>query len=293
MQLSLLAEKYVRENGLHSRQIVSNCKRFERISGITDPRKISAKLLAAFREACLAVRLSAVTTEKTITDVVTILSLVTERPEIGKRLKQPRPKPNPATLSDLDAVFRAATSQRIRRWLAIAYWTGLRLADTVALYCSLSRPGNVIRHQAHKTGLNHCWPVPAWFTQWIPQVEPQTGYSTGWFAKLLRDELAETCLRAELPVITPKQIRQASITEWSRANATAGSIVHGCGLGVLAHYVDPLSVLESAAPRVRLPACFGACQSQGAEDTLLQYFRRLDPAAQSLITGTAERLAMG
>jgi hypothetical protein len=93
--------------------------------------------------------------------------------------------------------------------------------------------------------------------------------------------------------MTPKQIRQTSVTEWTRANATAGAIVHGSGLGVMAHYLDPLSVLESAAPRVRLPSCFGACTETASEDTLLSHFRRLDPAAQGLIAGTAERLAAG
>jgi len=95
-------------------------------------------------------------------------------------------------------------------------------------------------------------------------------------------------------VITPQNIRQASITEWSRSNATAGAIIHGCGLGVLAHYLDPLSVLESAAPRVRVPAAMrGDCKSEESEATLLIHFRRMDAAAQGIISATAERLSAG
>ena len=73
----------------------------------------------------------------------------------------------------------------------------------------------------------------------------------------------------------------------------AGAILHGSGLsGVMRHYIDPLSVLESAAPRVRLPDCFGATAGD-VESTLVANFRRLDTAAQGLIAGTAERLAAG
>jgi hypothetical protein len=60
----------------------------------------------------------------------------------------------------------------------------------------------------------------------------------------------------------------------------------------MAHYLDPLSILESASPRVRLPSCFGASSPTG-EESLLSNFRRLDPAGQGLVTMTLERLAAG
>lgn len=294
MRLSEHAAAYVRANGLRAKVIVSNCRRFERVTGITDPEKISGPVLVAFRQASLAMALSHVTIEKTVTDVITIVkSVLGEIPEAGKRLRQPRPVPRPIPLSDFDAVFSAAASQRLRRWMAIAYWTGLRISDTIEVYVSINEPCDVLRHKASKTGLLHCWPVPSWLHVWMPRVEPLTGYSTAWFGEMLRDELAETCARAGVTIATPKQIRQASINAWTNANATAGAIVHGCGLGVMGHYIDPLSVLESAAPRVRLPECFGACKDGDSESNLLAHFRRLDPAAQGLIAGTAERLAAG
>jgi integrase len=293
MRLSEHAAEYVRANGLRARVIVSNCQRFERLTGISEPDRISEALLVAFRQAAIAMAFSHVTIEKTVTDVCTILrSVVGKIPEIGKRLRRPRPEPKPVPLSDIDAIFAAASSQRLRRWLAIAYWTGLRLSDSIEVYVTCNAACDVLRHRASKTGLNHCWPVPEWLKEWLPRVEPHTGYSTPWFGELIRHELSETCERASVRHATPKQIRQASITEWTRANATAGAIVHGSGLGAMAHYLDPLSVLESAAPRVRLPSCFGSAHAD-TESTLLTHFRRLDPAAQSLITGTAERLAAG
>lgn len=293
MNLSQHAEKYVIDNGLRSQMIASNCRRFERLTGILEPDGVSLPVLQAFRSACLATGLSNVTTEKTITDVMTIVKHVLGTiPACGKRLKQPRPEPHPVSISDLDAIFTAAKSQRMKRWLCLAYWTGLRLADSAELYDCLSKPAEVIRHLAAKTGLSHAYPVPAWLSRWLTGNEPERRSQNAWFCKLLRDELAQTCDAASVAVVTPKQIRQASITEWSRSNATAGAIIHGCGLGVLSHYLDPLSVLESAAPRVRVPAAMrGDCTTDDNETTLMTHFRRLDSAAQQLISMTAQRLA--
>lgn len=294
MQLSDHAAAYVRDNSLRALVIVSNCRRFERVTGITDPAQISLPVLVAFRQAAMAMSLSPVTIEKTITDVSTIVKSVSGKlPEPGKRLRQPRPEPRPITLSDFSAVFESASSKRLQRWMALAYWTGLRISDTVRMYVTCNEAADVLRHKASKTGHWHCWPVPQWLREWMPRVEPLSGYSTAWFAEMLRDELAATCERAGVTHTTPKQIRQASVNAWTNANATAGAIVHGCGLGVMSHYIDPLSVLESAAPRVRLPQCFGACTTEDTEANLLSSFRRLDPAAQGLIAGTAERLAAG
>ncbi len=294
MQLSALAEKYVSDHGLRARTIVSNCLRFERISGLTDVEKISTEVLVAFRQACLAMALSNVTTEKTITDVTTIVKHTLGKiPEVGKRLRQPRPEPKPAALDAIDAIWEASRSKRLQRWLAITYWTGLRVSDSVEVYSLTTKPVDVLRHKASKTGLHHCWPVPDWLKPWLEPVEPPCMASIAWFGEMIRDELAETAARAKVTHCTPKNIRQASITAWTNANATAGAIVHGSGLGVMAHYLDPLSVLQSAAPRVRLPSCFGAVQSEPEEATLLSFYRKLDPAAQGLISGTAQRLASG
>jgi hypothetical protein len=38
---------------------------------------------------------------------------------------------------------------------------------------------------------------------------------------------------------------------------------------------------------------FSSSESASTDDALLSHFRRLDPAAQGLIAGTAERLAAG
>jgi integrase len=294
MRLSGYAEKYIAENGLRARVIVSNCTRFERLTGLSDPAIISLPVIVGFRQAAMAIALSPVTIEKTVTDVLTIVRYACGCiPEVGKRLKRARPNPSPAAIDRIEAVWKAAQSERLRRWLALVYWTGLRVSDSVQLYWSLKEPCDVLRFTASKTGIHHVWPIPRWLHKFMRPVESHTGHCSMWFSRLLRDELADTCVQANVAVFTPKNLRQASIGEWTAANATAGAIVHGVGLGVMSHYLDPLMVLQSAAPRVRLPACFGASTSATSEESLLSNFRRLDPSAQSLITGTAERLAAG
>ena len=293
MRLSDHAEKYVKDNQLRARTIAANCRRFERVTGISDAALISTKLLNAFRQACVALKLSTDTIEKTITDVSTIVKHVCgSLPDAGKRLKRKRPDPNPVPIEDLDAMFFASPIW-LQKWIAIDYWTGARLADSVKLFLLLDAPRDVVTLNAEKTGLRHQWPVPPWLATWMRPIESPIKKPTLYFRKVLSSAIAQACSDAGVTAVTAKQFRQRSITEWTRANATAGAIVHGSGLGVMAHYLDPLSVLESAAPRVRLPACFGACSQEASEATLLDHYRRLDPSAQGLMFGMAERLAAG
>jgi hypothetical protein len=164
----------------------------------------------------------------------------------------------------------------------------------VRIFRTASSNADCLRLKADKTGVSHVWPIPEWLRAWLvlPGEHPLGGVSLH-FTNKIRDGLTDLCLLAGVDRFTPQQLRQRSINEWTKANATAGQIVHGCGLGVMAHYLDPLSILESAAPRVRLPACFGVSLGAGQEDALLSNFRRLDPAGQGLVTMTLERLAAG
>lgn len=159
--------------------------------------------------------------------------------------------------------------------------------DCAARLAGQSLP-SVLRVVASKTQRAHAWPVPAWLQTLWTGTAPPWHRSTDFWRKTLRDAISHVCDTAHVARWTPKQLRQRSITEWTRANATAGQLVHGCGIGVLSHYLDPLSVLEAAAPMVRLPACFGATVDSG--ERLSQAYRRLDPQGRELILTTAERL---
>jgi len=292
MTLSEHAAQYVQSNGLRAHTITSNCRRWERITGITDVARITTPGLRGFREACLALQLAHDTIEKTITDVLTIVKHVTGVvTDHGKRLQNKRPNPKPVPIADLELIF-AASPDWLQKWIVLDYWTAARLSDSVDVFLIARQPADMIVHQASKTSLVHRWPVPRWLGEWMRPVDSPIRRNTLHFRKVIEFSLARCCDAAGVPIVTPKQLRQRSITEWTRANATAGAIVHGCGLGVMAHYLDPLSVLESAAPRVRLPACFGATPTTST-DTLVRNFGRMDPAAQQMMVGLSERLAAG
>ncbi len=286
MRFAELAQEYRTRNGLRAETIVKNCRRWDRFG-----LPVTTEGLTAFRQQAMAAGLSPETIEKTVTDVLTVHQSQGHKLEPGKRLRRPAPEPKPVPLATIDAVWKVSPHW-FRRWLVLTYWTAARCEDSLRIFRTVTSHTETIRLKANKTSRNHVWPVPSWMTAWltIPSEHPLNGVSLH-FTNVLRDGLTLLCEQAGVERVTPQQLRQRSITEWSRANATAGAIVHGCGLGVLAHYIDPLQILESAAPRVRLPECFGACTQAGSEDTLISNFRRLDPAAQSLIVGTTERLA--
>jgi len=292
MFLSFQAAEYVRTNGLRSFMIASNCRRFERVMQVQQCSDIKSEMLAAFRERCRASCLSPVTIEKTITDVCTVIKFatgVTFSP--GKRLRRPKPKPKPVALETINAAYLHATPW-LQQWLALTLWTGLRLRDSLRLQLSLPTSDPVLYWEASKTGYVHQYPVPAWLSE-IISVRHKLPYqhAEGWTAKILKQHLQAACLAAGVTYFHPKLMRQRSVNEWSNANATAGSLIHGSGIGVLQHYLDPLTVLQAAAPRVAVPAAMlGNHKPGGAEETLLTNFRRLDPQAQNLISDTAERL---
>lgn len=289
------AAAYCSRHGLKSKILIVNCRRFSRYLPETPPECITSETLQTFREKAMQDALSHVTIEKTVTDVCTVVkAMLGKTLEPGKRLRQSRPQPQPVPIESVDAVFRIAVPW-LRQWLVLTYWTGLRLQDAIAAQIRLPATGSVLQWKASKTGHSHQYPLPEWIRPHL-QVRQSLGaaYSRHWLQSLVYQHLSAACEAAKVPRFTPQQIRQRSITEWSRANATAGRLIHGCGIGVLSHYIDPLSVLESAAARVRVPSCMlGVCKQVDTEGTLIDNFRKLDPQAQGLISSTAERLAAG
>lgn len=294
MQLTSATTAYCTKQRLRSRTLSHNATRFAHFCGDMEVCEITDSVIEHFRKLALESALSAWTIEKTITDVLTVLHASQVMTAAGTRLRLPRPIPRPVALTDIAAAWESAAPW-LRQWMAIAYWTGLRLADSLRLQLSLSgNPPDTLQLHASKTGHLHQWPVPAWLKTHLAPRSLPFGKPNDHAMQLVRTCLTCASRDSVSADFCPKQLRQRALTEWSKANGMAGAILHGSGLsGVMRHYVDPLSVLESAAPRVRIPACFGDCQTQGSEDALLSHFRRLDPAAQGLISGTAERLATG
>jgi len=50
----------------------------------------------------------------------------------------------------------------LRQYLALAYWSCLRIADCLRLQAALTPPWDVLRWTANKTQHAQAWPVPAW-----------------------------------------------------------------------------------------------------------------------------------
>jgi hypothetical protein len=177
------------------------------------------------------------------------------------------------------------------------YHCCFRLADILRLQCEgIATDATVIRLQAHKTHRNHAFPVPQWLSQYLGPVRLPFACGNDHAATIMRAELDRVSALAKVHRVYPRNIRQAGITAWSQANGMAGAIAHGSGLSgsVLQHYVSSLQVLTAAAPRVRVPACMrGDCNTDDIESTLITHFRRMDAAAQTIITSTAERLSAG
>lgn len=285
------ASLYLSTRSLVRREPLYSARRFARLISDIPAGEVGATDLNRLRDVMQSRGFAARTIESTVADLLTVIHAVTGR-EVskGSRVHVPRPEPKPVPLSSLDAIWKHCEPW-LQSWLAVTYWTGLRISDSIRA-CNGTLPAECLRFQASKTGRNHVWPVPQWLRSWWPETFPLPR-ATDFNLRTLRRAIAAACTAATVPLWHPQQLRQRSITEWSRANATAGAIVHGCGLGVLAHYVDPLSVLESAAPRVRVPASMLGTHQAAPEESLLSAWRRCDPQARDLVTATAERMAAG
>ena len=291
--LTDIAVRYVRDNNLAGRTPIYSAARFVRMVGDLRPDEITTEHLCQYRTKCVTAKLSAKTIESSIGNLLTIIKGATgQKIDPGKRLRLKRPKPSPVPDKAIEAVYTIAP-QWLRGWIALTTWTGLRLGDGVRAIMDVggTDPGSVLRIHSTKTWKEHVFPMPEWLREIVIRSPFPREYCLENTKKLVRAQIALLCREAGVSTWTPKQLRQRAVTEWTSANATAGAILHGCGLGVLHHYLDPLTVLESAASRVKLPDCFEV--TENGEESLLTSYRRLDPSAQGLIGSMAERLAAG
>ena len=122
-------------------------------------------------------------------------------------------------------------------------------------------------------------------------VELQFRSATAWAARMQRNRLAEYCLSVGVAKITPKQLRQRCVTQWTRANGAAGAIIHGKSLGVLDSYADQQELLLEAMPKVVMPAAFklraGIVEKPASEsDDPFKLFQQLDEKTRAVLRQT-------
>ena len=286
------ARNYLSHANIRRREPLYSANRFARLIGDISAEDITTDHLQQYRDTAAGIGLSARTVESSISDLITVIRHQTGRTvPAGRRLKSPSPDPQPVTFDALNAIWPHCDPW-LQQWIAISYWTCLRLADVQRMQLQLSQldtAGESLRWSSSKTRHRFTWPIPDWLRQHLQPV-PLPFYAPNDFGqKLLRQVLTSICKTADVDRWTPKQLRQRAISEWCRADAMAGRLIHGTGIGVLRHYVDPLTVLEQHQHKVRLPACFGAGDTTATD--LADQIRRLDPDAQQLIQATISRIA--
>jgi hypothetical protein len=258
------------------------------------PEDITHDDLTEFIRAAYAIQLSPSSIKGTIAAIRTLVK------DAGRSIavpivRVPPPDPKCFPSSTIDAIW-PHLSVWGKQHVALTYHCCFRLDDIIRLQLSgVPADLDIITLQASKTQRRHAIPVPVWLRQWLGAVNLPFSGVNDWTQAIIRAELDRCCHLASIVRILPSQIRKAGLTAWGQANGMAGEIVHGCGLsGVMRHYIDRISILESAATRVRIPDCFrGSMLPESDETTLLNNFRRMDPTAQRIISTTAERLAAG
>lgn len=289
MQLTNAALQYVQQNEIKKTPIYS-ANRFAKYVGDVEVESINQFVIDKFESAARAAGLSAWTIKGTTKDVRTLAIAHGCEVKLKTHSKPQRPMPNPVSLSDLDAIY-PHLKPCSKQWLVLSFWTAVRLADAINWQIEgLDVKAETLRRRASKTGHAQVWPFPAWLRPHLHPIPLYYGTSGDWSSAMLRADLETASLAGNVKRVTPKRVRQAALLSWSQSSAMAGSIVHGSGLSILDHYLDPLQILESAAPRVKLPTCFGAGEPSD-DEAMTAAYRRLDPQARKMISDMALRLA--
>jgi len=253
-----------------ARKLLHDRYRWAAHSGDPPLRLLTADGFDRFRASALAAGYSRRTIESTISDVIYVARRHGIELKPGRRLRIPRPQPSVPSLGSIARVYlttESATYPR-RSWaspaawwrclLVVALWCGFRRGDLARLSWDDIGPWSM-ELRASKTGKLHRIPLTSTVQRHLAQLD-HLGHPLRIFDlprstsfRAFGDQLARLCLAARVPALTLQGIRRASITMWSSVNAEAGRIIHGCHLGIMAHYLDPLAILQAAAPLVQLP----------------------------------------
>ena len=254
-----------------AKKIEHELNRWDRLKMPAKLAEISTATFEEFR-AALRGKLAATTIEDTISDLRTLIKFAGRTPpDAGRRLKRTK---RCRHVPEVAAVGRAYVNagvtvwprcvhgrtpelQRIdnadfwRAWLAVGYFTALRLGDLCRLEWTAFRDDRIVA-TAGKTGKVHEFPLPEVVRRHLEPLRA-AGLSRpfpvpAWAGKRIRRELKRCDDQ-----IGPQALRRASVTSWACASAEAGRIVHGERLGVLAHYYDTRRLLASAENRFAWP----------------------------------------
>lgn len=268
---------------------------------------LTQRNLQRFREVCRNEGLSPNTYETQISDLVTAAKAAGLDLTAGHRDRRPRPEPDILTPQQIGKAYRSVGNttwpgQYPSTWwraaIVIVFWSCLRRQDIATLrWDEIDLDSGLLRRTANKTGHRHVVPLPGFVQrhlQLLPRICEYVFALPTYFEKSLLHQCRKISADSAVRV-TPQEVRRAGLTAWSAANPMAGRIIHGSGLGVLDHYVNPLTVLQSAAPRVSVPDEFLTVterqERQAGLAEVSERFAALDPVGQSTVLDLMRRIA--
>jgi len=283
MNIVEFAAQYVAD-GNRAKTPLYSANRYARMMGDCDISDITDSKLVEWRKLSEQQKLSVWTIKCGLKDLRTLIRANGSDVRIDK-LRVPQPNPQPVSLKAIDMIWPHLADWS-KQWIVIAYWTALRFADTVRMQRVVSP--TKMEWTASKTKHRQRWPIMAWMIPFLTPVKLPYTANEDWSEVIVRGELTRACTLANVDRILPSHIRDASLKAWCQADPRVGEIIHGCRLGIIGHYVDPLDIIEPVAGRVRVPECFGAGERT---DELTVVLAKLDPDARRMVSEMATRLA--
>ena len=248
---------------------------------------ITSEKVATFQTSALAQRLSPVTVNDTVADVLFLLKETgrTVTFEV-KRLDEPAPNPQPPAVREIGKLYAAAgQAEWPTRWTAQErawFWQGFvclgyhwpfRNGDIFRLTTEhlFDKPGEqfprVELQRGRKTGATYAYPITDTCRRHLANLlritkTPQGHSANGSLfmmkpgsVRLLRKELKRLCGIAGIPEQTPKKIRSASISAYECLPEGCGELAHhGVSvLGVRKHYVPMIRKLARWIHQFEVP----------------------------------------
>lgn len=248
---------------------------------------ITSEHVQQFQASALAQKLSPVTINDTVADVLFILKETGHLVSFDvKRLDEPAPNPQPPAVSELGKLYSVADqaqwptkwTQQERTWwwqgfVCLAYHWPLRNGDIFRLTTAnlFDKPGEqfprVECKRGRKTGALYAYPITETCRRHLanllriktdPSGQPACGslfmVKPG-SVRFVRRELKRLCKIAGIPEQTPKKIRSASLTAYECLDENCGQLAHHgiSALGVRAHYVPMIRKLSRHMPNFDVP----------------------------------------
>ena len=290
MKLTTVAVEYVGTD--KARTPIYSANRFKKLVGDMHCGKIKREHLELYIAQCRLQELSPATIRNSLKDIVLLVEHKTGTRLTHSKVKVPRPVPQPAPIDSIEATYEKS-SPWLKAWMAVVFWTGQRFSDSLRFMANY-KPGQYEKLQwvASKTDKVHTMPAPPFVVRHLNDAGDTPYLKVNDHSKWkVREALRMCCNAATVSVWLPQNLRQRCVTEWMSADSSAGKIVHGHGLSVLDHYVVHETLLDNAAPKVRVPDCFLTAEEKESRNSqreeLIKLFDAKTKESQNVIMHVA------